>query len=57
VAAGGTLLLTREKQLYPYFRKRFTELGFTHFEVSGEERDSLNSLISAMKPRLVLVAS
>jgi DNA-binding NarL/FixJ family response regulator len=56
-AAGGTLLLSREKQLYPYFRKRLTELGFTSFEVSGEERDSLNSLINDMKPRLVLAGS
>jgi DNA-binding NarL/FixJ family response regulator len=57
VAAGGTLLLSREKQLYPYFQKRFTELGFAHFEVTGEDRDSLNSLINDMKPRLVLAGS
>jgi DNA-binding NarL/FixJ family response regulator len=57
VPLGGTLLLSREKQLYPYFRKRLNELGFTHFEVSGEERDSLNSLINGMMPRLVLVGS
>jgi two-component system nitrate/nitrite response regulator NarP len=57
VAAGGTLLLSREKQFYPYFRERFAELGFANFEVTGEERDSLNSLINDMKPRLVLVGS
>jgi DNA-binding NarL/FixJ family response regulator len=55
--SGGTLLLSREKQLYPYFRNRFAELGFTSFEVTGEERDSLNSLINDMKPRLVLAGS
>jgi DNA-binding NarL/FixJ family response regulator len=57
VAAGGTLLLSREKQLYPYLEKRCKELGFTNFEITGEERDSLNSLINEMKPRLVLVGS
>jgi DNA-binding NarL/FixJ family response regulator len=57
VTAGGTLLLSREKQLYPYFRKRLTELGFTHFAIAGEERDSLHSLINDLKPRLVLMGS
>jgi DNA-binding NarL/FixJ family response regulator len=54
---GGTLVLSREKQLYPWLEKRLAELGFTHFEISGEERDSLNSLINELKPRLVLVES
>jgi DNA-binding NarL/FixJ family response regulator len=54
---GGILALSREKQLYPYLRKQLAELGFANFEVSGEERDSLNSLINDMKPRLVLVGS
>jgi DNA-binding NarL/FixJ family response regulator len=57
VAADGTLLLSREKQLYPCIIKRTKELGFTSFEVTGEERDSLNSLIHDMKPRLVIVDS
>jgi DNA-binding NarL/FixJ family response regulator len=54
---GGTLVLSREKKLYPYFRKRLGELGFTHFEITGEVRDSLNSVINDVKPRLVLVGS
>jgi DNA-binding NarL/FixJ family response regulator len=54
---GGTLVLSREKQLYPWLEKRLAELGFTNFEISGEERDSLNSLINDMKPRLVLIES
>jgi DNA-binding NarL/FixJ family response regulator len=55
--AGGTLLLSREKELYPHFRKRFKELGFSGFEVTGEERDSLNLVIGEMKPALILVGS
>jgi DNA-binding NarL/FixJ family response regulator len=57
VACGGTLLLSREKQVYPYLEKRCKELGFANFEITGEERDSLNSRINGMKPRLVLVGS
>jgi DNA-binding NarL/FixJ family response regulator len=54
---GGTLILSREKHLYPYLGKRLVELGFTNFEITGEERDSLNSIINDAKPRLVLVDS
>jgi DNA-binding NarL/FixJ family response regulator len=57
VAAAGTLLLSREKQLYPCLIKQTKELGITNFEITGEERDSLNSLINDMKPRLVMVES
>jgi DNA-binding NarL/FixJ family response regulator len=34
-----------------------TELGFANFEITGEERDSLNTLINDLKPRLVLAGS
>jgi DNA-binding NarL/FixJ family response regulator len=54
---GDTLVLSREKQLYPYFKKRLPELGFTHLEITGEQRDSLNAVINQLKPRLVLVGS
>ncbi|MDR2434606.1 MAG: LuxR C-terminal-related transcriptional regulator [Treponema sp.] len=54
---GGTLVLSREKKLYPLFRTRLAELGFTNFEITGEERDSLNFIINEKKPRLVLVGS
>jgi DNA-binding NarL/FixJ family response regulator len=53
----NTLIITREKQLYPLLRKQVTELGFVNFEITGEERDSLNSVINDLKPRLILVDS
>jgi DNA-binding NarL/FixJ family response regulator len=53
----GTLVLSREKQLYSWLEKRLAELGFAGFTITGEERDSLNSVICAMKPRLVLIES
>jgi DNA-binding NarL/FixJ family response regulator len=55
--AGGTLILSREKKLYPYFQTRLAELGFTNFEITGEDRDSLNFIINEQSPRLVLVES
>jgi DNA-binding NarL/FixJ family response regulator len=54
---GGTLILSREKELYPYFRKRLKELGFSDFDLTGEERDSLNMVIRETKPALILVGS
>jgi hypothetical protein len=54
---GGTLHLSKEKMLYPLFKKRLAELGFTNFEITGEERDSLNSVINDLNPRLILVDS
>jgi DNA-binding NarL/FixJ family response regulator len=54
---GGILALSREEKLYPSFMKRFAELGFKDIEISGQERDALNTIINDMKPRLVLVGS
>jgi DNA-binding NarL/FixJ family response regulator len=49
--------VSRAKNLFPYYRKRLSELGFKDVEVTGEERDSLNMVINEVKPRLVLVGS
>jgi DNA-binding NarL/FixJ family response regulator len=54
---GGTLLVSRAKKLFPYYQKRFLELGFKDVEATGEEKDSLNMVINEMKPHLVLVES
>jgi DNA-binding NarL/FixJ family response regulator len=54
---GGTLLLSRETALYAHFKKRFAELGFSNFDITGEDRDSLNSVITEKKPGLVIVGS
>jgi DNA-binding NarL/FixJ family response regulator len=51
------LVLSREKQLYPFLEKQLTGLGFTNIAITGEERDSLNSVINEKKPRLVLAGS
>jgi DNA-binding NarL/FixJ family response regulator len=55
--AGGTLIVSRAKNLFTHYQKRLLELGFKDVEITGEEKDSLNSVINELKPRLVLVGS
>jgi hypothetical protein len=43
--------------LFPYYKKRLEEMGFKDVEVTGEEKDSLNTVINEAKPRLVLMGS
>jgi DNA-binding NarL/FixJ family response regulator len=55
--AGGTLIVSRAKNLLTHYKERLLELGFTDVEATGEEKDSLNFVINELKPRLVLVGS
>jgi DNA-binding NarL/FixJ family response regulator len=52
---GGTLLLSRYVNLHSYYKKRLEELGFKDVTVSNAEKDALNSLVSEMRPSLVMV--
>jgi DNA-binding NarL/FixJ family response regulator len=54
---GGTLLVSRSKKLFPYYRQKLEAMGYTRVEATGEEKDSLNMVINEVKPRLVLVGS
>ncbi|MDR2177546.1 MAG: LuxR C-terminal-related transcriptional regulator [Treponema sp.] len=54
---GGTLVVSRAKNLFPYYKRRLLDLGFSNVEITGEEKDSLNMVIHETKPRLVLVGS
>jgi DNA-binding NarL/FixJ family response regulator len=54
---GGTLIVSRAVKLFPCFKKRLEELGFTDVEATGEEKDSLNMVINEVKPHLMLVGS
>jgi DNA-binding CsgD family transcriptional regulator len=54
---GGTLIVSRAVNLFPHFKRRFSELGFQNAEITGEEKDSLNRVIREQKPRLLLVGS
>jgi DNA-binding NarL/FixJ family response regulator len=54
---GGTLIVSRAKNLFPLYKKSLEEAGFEDVEATGEEKDSLNLVINEKKPRLVLVES
>jgi DNA-binding NarL/FixJ family response regulator len=54
---GGTLIVSRAIKLFSYYKKQFLEFGFKDVEVTGEEKDSLNSVINGLKPRLLIVGS
>jgi DNA-binding NarL/FixJ family response regulator len=49
--------MSREEQLYPYFREKLEALGFVDITITGGDRDYLNSIIDDLKPRLVIVGS
>jgi hypothetical protein len=54
---GGTLIVNRAEKLFPYYKKRLFEAGFTEVEATKEEKDSLNTVIGELNPRLVLIDS
>jgi DNA-binding CsgD family transcriptional regulator len=54
---GGTLIVSRAKNLFPYYKKSLEDAGFKDVEITGEEQDSLNMVINEKKPRLLLVGS
>jgi DNA-binding NarL/FixJ family response regulator len=51
------LIVSRAKKLFPYYKKSLAGAGFKDVEITGEELDSLNMVISEKKPRLVLVGA
>jgi DNA-binding NarL/FixJ family response regulator len=54
---GGTLVVSRAEPMYPYYKRRFSELGFGEVTITGAEKDALNILIRDMKPSLVILSS
>jgi hypothetical protein len=54
---GGTLIVSRAKNLFPYYKRSLEDAGFKDVEITAEEKDSLNMAINEKKPRLVLVGS
>ena len=54
---GGTLFVSRAWRLHPHWKKRAVALGFRDVQVTGEEKDSLNTVINEFKPRLVVMGS
>jgi DNA-binding NarL/FixJ family response regulator len=54
---GGTLVVSRAEPMYPYYKKRFIELGFGEVTFTSAEKDALNIVIRDMKPNLVIISS
>lgn len=54
---GGTLFVSRSRKLFPLWMKKAPALGFRDVHVTGEDKDSLNTVINDLKPRLVMVGS
>jgi DNA-binding NarL/FixJ family response regulator len=54
---GGTLVVTRAKELHTEYKERFEELGFEDVTVTSVEKDGLNTVICNKKPRLVIMGS
>jgi hypothetical protein len=47
---GGTLIVSRAKNLFPQIKQRLLDLGFHNVDITAEEKDSLNSVINEKKP-------
>jgi len=54
---GGTLLVSRAVNWFPYFKERLEAFGFPNVHVTAAEKDGLNLLINELKPDYVLVGS
>ena len=53
--AGGTLVVSRAKLLFPFLKKLLEKFGFTNVTLTDHEKDGLNMDINDLKPRLVLM--
>ncbi|MDR3170433.1 MAG: LuxR C-terminal-related transcriptional regulator [Treponema sp.] len=54
---GGTLIVSRAKNILPFWRYYLKIVGFQNVVVTSEEKDSLVRVINDMKPRLVFIES
>jgi DNA-binding NarL/FixJ family response regulator len=55
--AGGTLIVSRAENLYPFFKKHAEALGFVGVAVTGVGKDGLSMLIREMEPGIVIMDS
>ena len=53
----GTLIVSRNKKLFPFYKAIVESLGFRDVQATGEEFDALNMLINEVRPRFLLVES
>jgi DNA-binding NarL/FixJ family response regulator len=54
---GGTLIISRAKNILPFWKYYLKTVGFQNVAITTEEKDSLNWVINKLKPRLVFMES
>jgi DNA-binding NarL/FixJ family response regulator len=57
MTAGGTLIISRAKNMLPVCKYYLKAVGFQNIDLTSEEKDSLNFVINELKPRLVFIES
>jgi DNA-binding NarL/FixJ family response regulator len=57
MTTGGTLVISRAKNMLPLCKYYLKAIGFQHVVLTSEEKDSLNFVINEQKPRLVFIES
>lgn len=54
---GGTLIISRARNILPFWKYYLKIVGFQNVVITSEEKDSLNWVINELKPRLVFIES
>ena len=55
--AGGTLVVSNDICLHPFYQGELEGMGFTDVSVTATKKDGLNFVINDTKPRLVIMGS
>ena len=53
--AGGTLMISKAENLYPFYRRQLEELRFREIIFTAIEKDGLDMLIDELKPDFILI--
>ena len=54
---GGTLVVSRDVNVFPFYKKKLEAYGFRGISFTDTEKDGLNMIINERNPRLVLIGS
>jgi len=53
--AGGTLMVSRAVNLFPYWKKELETFGFKDVSFTDQEKDGLNSVIRKINPGILII--
>lgn len=54
---GGVLVVSRQKKLYEYYKKRLMGLGYRDITFTSASKEALNTAINEVKPRLMIIGA